>query len=773
MRGQILALLIFLTLLQTTLALEIDSEGYVTYVVDGDTIDVYATSGFGVGTKYRIRFADINAPELSTFEGQMAKLALQNLLDNEYVYIDVDDITTYDKYGRVVAVVYLPVNSTHVLNVNYYMVVNGYAEIWDFTNNEFNPYTWKLYELVGETTKKVVNLDTGEEFTSIQEAIDDPDTENGHTIVIYPGTYEENVVVNKSVTITSYTGNSSDVTLRASNPSLPTMKIFADNVSISGITITGQTTTSSTVLVYGNFTKILNNSIEGYLDSLYIFGSHCLVSRNKIIGDLAIFWQKVENVTISFNEFESGEIYCAQCENVRILENNISSNHDSVRIDHSNGVYIVKNIVSGFVGISIHESSNIYVELNTISASFAGIEIMSSDNNKISSNVIYSDEDATGIRLFYSSNNTIDDNILYNGGIYVEYGDGYSYKTQNNSVFNNTVNGKPLIYLENEKDISVVNAGQVIAINCTNITIADSNISNVYVGVEFIDTSDSTIENCTISNTEYGIYLKKATKGSKNNLISSNNISNCEVGILIDNFQYSHMNCNTIVNNLISDCNTGVELMDTQHNIVKNNTIIKGSWGLYLATASHNQIESNTLEESGLCLSSSSHNIIYNNIFNLKSFSISCNLFSISCSNTWNITKTLGKNILGGNNLGGNVWIKPDGTGFSQTCADEDLDGICDEAFNLSEFYGFPIGNVDYLPLKYVKTDPLTGYTDPDGDGLYEDVNGDGYFNFGDVVALFKNFEGWHSAGYDEYYDFNCDGTLNFGDVVALFKELP
>jgi len=120
MKRQILALLLLVALiilLQTALALEIDSEGYVTYVVDGDTIDVYATSGFGAGKEYRIRFADINAPELSTYEGQMAKSVLQDLLDGKFVYIDVDDITTYDKYGRIVAVVYLPVNSTHVMNI--------------------------------------------------------------------------------------------------------------------------------------------------------------------------------------------------------------------------------------------------------------------------------------------------------------------------------------------------------------------------------------------------------------------------------------------------------------------------------------------------------------------------------------------------------------------------------------------------------------------------------------------------------------------------------
>ena len=61
---------------------------------------------------------------------------------------------------------------------------------------------------------------------------------------------------------------------------------------------------------------------------------------------------------------------------------------------------------------------------------------------------------------------------------------------------------------------------------------------------------------------------------------------------------------------------------------------------------------------------------------------------------------------------------------------------------------------------------------DLNGDGLFEDVNGDGQFNFGDIVALFQNFESWHNAGYDAFYDFNGDGQLTFGDIVALFQML-
>jgi len=49
--------------------------------------------------------------------------------------------------------------------------------------------------------------------------------------------------------------------------------------------------------------------------------------------------------------------------------------------------------------------------------------------------------------------------------------------------------------------------------------------------------------------------------------------------------------------------------------------------------------------------------------------------------------------------LGGNYWAKPDGTGFSQTCADADGDGICDNAYTLAT------NNTDYLPLT---TPPLT-----------------------------------------------------------------
>ena len=61
---------------------------------------------------------------------------------------------------------------------------------------------------------------------------------------------------------------------------------------------------------------------------------------------------------------------------------------------------------------------------------------------------------------------------------------------------------------------------------------------------------------------------------------------------------------------------------------------------------------------------------------------------------------------------------------------------------------------------------------DLDGDGLYEDVNGDGDVNVGDAQALFA-FE--DSATVQEHaalFDINEDGDVNVGDAQALFAQV-
>ncbi|MHA2260566.1 MAG: thermonuclease family protein [Promethearchaeota archaeon] len=116
---------------------EIDKTGTVNNIVDGDTIDVTSVG--------RIRLADIDCPEPGEPGGSEASQYISSLIYQKTVYVDVDDITGTDPYGRVVAVIYVYYDDTRLKNVNKAMLVAGHADIWDFDNNEFNPYSWTLY----------------------------------------------------------------------------------------------------------------------------------------------------------------------------------------------------------------------------------------------------------------------------------------------------------------------------------------------------------------------------------------------------------------------------------------------------------------------------------------------------------------------------------------------------------------------------------------------------------------------------------------------------
>jgi len=63
---------------------------------------------------------------------------------------------------------------------------------------------------------------------------------------------------------------------------------------------------------------------------------------------------------------------------------------------------------------------------------------------------------------------------------------------------------------------------------------------------------------------------------------------------------------------------------------------------------------------------------------------------------------------------------------------------------------------------------------DPDGDGVYEDVNGDGDVTPGDATVLFEAVFGNDAAVTDnpDAFDFNGDGSATAGDATVLFEEI-
>lgn len=107
----------------------------------------------------------------------------------------------------------------------------------------------------------------------------------------------------------------------------------------------------------------------------------------------------------------------------------------------------------------------------------------------------------------------------------------------------------------------------------------------------------------------------------------------------------------------------------------------------------------------------------------------------------------------------------------------EGITSINIDVNKLDDDNGYPINvSIQDGILNVIGLQPLPGFenppTDPDNDGLFEDLNGNGLIDFDDVVEYFKHFE-WIENNYAvNFIDFNLNSRIDFDDVVELFKEV-
>jgi len=170
-------------------------------------------------------------------------------------------------------------------------------------------------------------------------------------------------------------------------------------------------------------------------------------------------------------------------------------------------------------------------------------------------------------------------------------------------------------------------------------------------------------------------------------------------------------------------------------NTIYNITASSNDYGFYIYNSSDNTINSSRIDNNiqyGLYsneLENIAPNKIYNNIFNNTN-----NVYfsGVIYTNYWNTTLTSGINIYGGPYIGGNFWAKPDGTGFSETCYDSDINGICDSSYTLAT------DNIDYLPLAFISIpmNPLLKITISSKDNYFKDKYFVSKYNSYSTIAL-------------------------------------
>ena len=304
-------------------------------------------------------------------------------------------------------------------------------------------------------------------YTSIQDAIDD--AMSGDTIFVYDDSspYYEGINVDKSIALI---GENRNTTIIDGNGSWVVINITADGVTIENFTIQ-----------------------NGEYGGIYIYSNYNCISHNIITNN---GWDGV---------------YLEHSYNNRILWNSIAS-IDGWAID----IYYSHNnvIASNFIdlnerGISFMNASYNKISNNTISNhEIEGITIWIGHDNIIKNNNFSNNE--VGIYLL-SSNNSVSNNSFYRCGIVVH--------SLHNEIIDNTVNNKPLLYLEEHSDeIIEKEAGQIILVNCNNITIWHQNISYTSIGIELLSTKNCIIFNNTFLKCGSSIFLYD----SSNNQIIEN-----------------------------------------------------------------------------------------------------------------------------------------------------------------------------------------------------------------------------------------------------------
>jgi parallel beta-helix repeat protein len=152
----------------------------------------------------------------------------------------------------------------------------------------------------------VHNLNTSLNYTTIQEAINDNETLDGHVILADAGTYFENVVVNKSLSII---GEDKSNTVINGSGIIP-VYVTASNVSIRKFTVTNGY--FGIQFEYSNNSLIAENNITNNNNAVLIrYSYNCTVTQNTVEHsiDRGIFITDSSNFTIDSNQVHGSGYY--------------------------------------------------------------------------------------------------------------------------------------------------------------------------------------------------------------------------------------------------------------------------------------------------------------------------------------------------------------------------------------------------------------------------------------------------------------------------------
>jgi len=354
---------------------------------------------------------------------------------------------------------------------------------------------WTLAFKIQPANAGTINVP--DDYSTIQAAIDAASL--GDTVFVRTGTYVENVVVNKNV---SLVGENVATTIIDGGGSGTVVNITANGVQVTSFTIR-------------------NSGPKGWVNAgIRLEGaSYCSIYGNNITANTGYgIWlsyssdyNNIYGNNITANDLDG--IYLSFSRQNNIYENEIKNNRYGVGLSSSSNYNSISgNIMTGNGrGFFVSSSNYNNISGNTITNSVDGIRLEGSSSNSINRNNITAN-DLDGIGLYiYSDANSIYENEIKNNS----YGIRLS---SSNNVYKNTI----------------TNSECGISIGGSSNNVYENTITNSVDGIRLEGPNNRIYGNDVLANTGYGIYLSFS---HQNNIYHNNFANNTNQVYLHNSFE--------------------------------------------------------------------------------------------------------------------------------------------------------------------------------------------------------------------------------------------
>ncbi|MGB9938910.1 NosD domain-containing protein [Methanosarcina sp.] len=323
---------------------------------------------------------------------------------------------------------------------------------------------------------------SGADFKSIQEAVNS--SSPGDTVIVMPGAYMENIIVNVTSLIIRSEPKNPEVLVKSPDENKSAFLITASNVTLSGFNITGargnythypagiclknvrnckikgntlfendlgvclvnadQNTISENFLFNSsislfegsNMNNLTDNTLEEGPISLS-YAHYNTISENFLFNESISMGESGMN-NLTNNTIEKGSIHLAAWSSLNLISENKISNGLGVSIACCGGGDIISdNTISNCShGVSTYDHG-IYVINNSITDCYCGIDISQSPS-RIHNNTILNC--SVGINVMSSSTEISTNTIISSAECGISIPDRESYELIYNNYFNNTIN---------------------------------------------------------------------------------------------------------------------------------------------------------------------------------------------------------------------------------------------------------------------------------------------------------------------------------------------